>query len=113
MTIVTRSGSVQRESQSYRRVGLRGYAKSRQDYDRRRRSRKLDDDGRFYQALVRRDPCSYCGGVGSDADHIVGLDVGGEHAWMNLTGACKSCNGGKKNHSLLLFLLTLSARSSG
>lgn len=58
-----------------------------------------------YDAILRRDPCSYCGGEVQHADHIVPLDDGGEHDWENLTGACGSCNSRKSTKSLLVFML--------
>jgi 5-methylcytosine-specific restriction endonuclease McrA len=101
-------GSVQRTAQASRRVGLKGYAKSRVDYDRRRRSRTLDAAGLAYKRIVQADPCSYCGAApGPDmaADHIDGLDAGGEQSWLNLSAACRRCNASKRERSLLMFLL--------
>lgn len=105
MTVTTRVGAVQRARSSSRRI-TRGYASSRQSYDaRRRRSSKTTWDLQF-KAMVQRDPCAYCGGPGSDHDHIVGLRAGGEDGWENFTGACKRCNASKREQPLLLWMLT-------
>jgi 5-methylcytosine-specific restriction endonuclease McrA len=39
------------------------------------------------------------------ADHIDGLDAGGEQSWLNLSAACRRCNASKRERSLLMFLL--------
>lgn len=104
------------------RTGLRktkGYAKSRQDYDRRRRSSPLDQLGRVWRDLVRNDPCAYCPAPATrpsedrHADHIVGLELGGRNEWENLTGACGSCNKSKRNQPLLLWMLGRLPRDDG
>lgn len=86
----------------------RGYAKSRQDYDRRRRRFPLDEIGKLYKAIVQADLCSGCGeppgAEAHAADHIVPLEVGGENVWDNLTALCRRCNASKKNTPLLLWL---------
>lgn len=58
-----------------------------------------------YAELVRRDPCSYCGRPGGQADHIEPLNRDGLHDAENLTGACRSCNSAKGDRPLLAFLL--------
>ena len=77
--------------------------------------RPLRADGQSHyeawQALLRRDPCAYCGTAGAGTvDHVEprsrparGL---GEtaHAWLNLAGACTACNGAKRDLDLLVFL---------
>jgi 5-methylcytosine-specific restriction endonuclease McrA len=61
-----------------------------------------------YSAVVRRDPCAYCGARGKlDVDHIVPLSIGGDGDWPNLTGACVCCNRSKRDRSLLHFLLAV------
>lgn len=86
----------------------RGYAKSRQDYDRRRRRFPLDEFGRLYKVIVQADLCSGCGeppgAEAHAADHIVPLEAGGENVWENLTGLCRRCNASKKDKPLLLWL---------
>lgn len=78
-----------------------------------------------WRRVIRRDPCSYCGrrmvplnhkidnAALSDRharrptlDHIVPRVAGGPNSWMNLTGACHSCNAAKGSLDLLAFLLS-------
>jgi 5-methylcytosine-specific restriction endonuclease McrA len=59
-----------------------------------------------YAAILRRDPCSYCGARGGQVDHVVPLAEGGENRAMNLTSACETCNPAKGAKPLLLFLAT-------
>jgi 5-methylcytosine-specific restriction endonuclease McrA len=57
-------------------------------------------------AVIRRDPCAYCGSrYDVTLDHIVPLAAGGEHVPENLAAACRPCNASKKDRALLLFLL--------
>lgn len=57
-----------------------------------------------WAAILRADPCSYCGNPGGTIDHIRPLaGYGGGH-WTNLAGACQRCNGEKSDLSLLLYL---------
>lgn len=58
-----------------------------------------------YAVLLKRDPCSYCAGVGGSLDHIIPITRDGETDWKNLTAACGRCNSSKNNRSLLQFLL--------
>lgn len=44
--------------------------------------------------------CVYCGGTGSQLDHIVSLAEGGLHCLDNLTIACQRCNCRKNRRSL-------------
>lgn len=93
-----------------RRRDVRGYASSRQAYDKRRRRFKLTDEDRTYKLILRADPCAAPGcshvvtGEANAIDHIVPLDVGGEHAWTNFTVLCRACNAQKKNTDLLRWL---------
>jgi 5-methylcytosine-specific restriction endonuclease McrA len=64
-----------------------------------------EGETREYAQLVRRDPCSYCGAPGGQADHIEPVSLGGENLWENLTGACVMCNRTKKTRTLLTFML--------
>lgn len=64
-----------------------------------------------WQALVRRDPCSYCGATGpaGTVDHVdprsrVARGIGTAHGWINTVGACARCNGAKRDTLLLAFL---------
>jgi 5-methylcytosine-specific restriction endonuclease McrA len=63
---------------------------------------KQDDDQ--YLALVRSDPCSYCGEPSDTLDHIVPRYVDDDDDWSNLTAACMRCNTGKGRNSLLVYL---------
>lgn len=54
--------------------------------------------------ILRRDPCSYCGGSAGHIDHIQAVAQGGQSDWANLTSACVSCNSSKSDESLLLFM---------
>ena len=71
----------------------------------RRRGVAMDATARDYFELVRLDPCSYCGGLGGEVDHIDAVTKDGTGDWMNLTGACRGCNAGKSTKPLLTALL--------
>ncbi|MTD46998.1 HNH endonuclease [Conexibacter sp. W3-3-2] len=76
--------------------------------------RPLRRDGeRHYDAwlaLVRLDPCAYCGVVpAGTVDHVEPRSrstrgLGGAHGWTNVVGACERCNGRKADRPLLAFL---------
>ena len=72
----------------------------------RRRTRTADvtEIDIEYMAILRRDPCSYCGTAAGVVDHIVPLYQQGLHGWENLTAACRRCNSSKGTKSLLAFL---------
>lgn len=72
---------------------------------RDRKLRAIDEDTAAYVEIVRRDPCAYCGEVGGTIDHIVPLNGDGVNHWENFTGACLACNGGKRDRSLLAYLV--------
>ena len=64
-----------------------------------------------WQALLRRDPCSYCGarGASGTVDHVdprsrPARGLGTVHGWINTVGACARCNGAKRDLGLLVFL---------
>jgi hypothetical protein len=64
-----------------------------------------------WQALLRRDPCSYCGAIGAagTVDHVDprsrgARGLGTVHGWINIAGACSRCNGSKRDLELLVFL---------
>lgn len=65
------------------------------------RPTRLDSE---YEAILRRDPCAYCGDRTQEIDHIVPVRHGGTAEWTNLTGACAGCNRSKGAKSLLLFM---------
>jgi 5-methylcytosine-specific restriction endonuclease McrA len=111
--IVSEGGIVSTSPLVNRHRQLRGYASSRQAYDRRRRSTPLDALGVIFRDVVRRDPCSGCGArppahETNAADHIDPLEHGGLNVWENLTSLCRRCNASKKNTRLLAWLLTTS-----
>lgn len=78
-------------------------------YNRRRRrglmAEPQDALSKEFVGIVQQDPCSYCNGVGGEADHIVALAVGGTDTWDNYTGACRSDNASKGTTPLLQFML--------
>ena len=68
----------------------------------------LREDGQSHyeawQALLRRDPCSYCGddGASGTVDHVdprsrKARGIGTVHGWINTVGACERCNGAKRD----------------
>ncbi len=78
--------------------------KSRQNYYLRAVGK--DHEAFAYSAILRRDPCSYCGRLVEVAvDHIVPVSRGGQNDISNLTASCRSCNSKKCDRSLLAFLL--------
>ena len=50
--------------------------------------------------------CAYCGrsGIRLTQDHIVPVTKGGSHTIDNVVPACGSCNSGKNNYDLVVFL---------
>lgn len=70
--------------------------------------RSLREDGQSHrqawEALVRRDPCAYCGAPASTVDHIDAKPWKPRNVWVNLTGACETCNRSKGDTPLLLWL---------
>ena len=60
---------------------------------------------RQYAEILTADPCCYCGKPMAAVDHVVPRARGGEHAWTNLTAACRRCNSAKQARSLLTFML--------
>lgn len=105
--MIVRSGAVQRRRADSRRI-LRGYSAGRRAYDaRRRQGRQLDVVDREFKAIVRGDPCNFCGARGADTahEHIEPLSDGGVNIWTNMGSACRACNTSKGARSLLEFLL--------
>lgn len=73
-----------------------------------------------WQALLRRDPCSYCGvrDAPGTVDHVdprsrAARGVGTVHGWLNTVGACARCNGAKRDLALLVFLHRRCWRGAG
>ena len=67
---------------------------------------------RTFRSVIRRDPCSFCGGPGGTIDHVVARANGGPDVWSNLTGACTSCNASKATDSLITYLLGNAGREN-
>lgn len=78
--------------------------RARFSYKMRKLGAPLTADAAAIEAVVRRDPCAYCGDPGGTLDHIVPLSAGGDSDWTNLSGACARCNSSKGAKSLLQFL---------
>lgn len=80
----------------------------------KRPDRPLTDEGirlRIdYEAIIRKDPCAYCGGPAGEVDHIEPLKRGGSSEWDNLGPACRSCNSSKHATPLLAYLLGRNGR---
>jgi len=98
-----------------RRRVTKGISQNRSDYDRRRRLTATDADTARYKAQLRHDPCMTCGGFSKtgdvqDVDHIVPLKSGGEDRWTNMAAACSSCNRGRRDTPLLLYMLRRATR---
>ena len=102
------------EHRAKRRAYMAEYrAKNREKvnaYQRERnrlnRGAPLDATAKGYAGIVASDPCAYCGGIGTELEHIVPVTAGGDSSWDNLAWACRTCNASKYNKSLLHFLLT-------
>lgn len=72
----------------------------------RRALEPLGSEDVAYVAIIQRDPCAYCGGLGGTVDHIRPVSAGGGNSWENFTGACLGCNSSKNTRELLQFLLS-------
>jgi hypothetical protein len=82
-------------------VGFREKARQKNAAHRADRNPDLID----YSEILRGDPCSYCGGPMDLVEHIHTRSTGGTNTWDNVTAGCTSCNGMKRNKSLLHALL--------
>ena len=78
-------------------------AKDREKARKRRVGRGAEEVA--YCEIIRHDPCSYCDSPSEHVDHIEPVSGGGENHWSNFTGACGSCNSGKRDRPLLMFML--------
>jgi len=81
-------------------------------YDEQRRSAKakmsqVTGETAEYVAIIRNDPCVYCGAPCEHIDHIVPFADGGPTEWDNLAPACARHNHQKSRKQLLFFLLEL------
>ena len=74
---------------------------------------RVDGESHYdaWLALIRRDPCSYCGrrGPAGTVDHVEprcrsARGLGSPHGWINTVGSCTGCNGSKRDLALLVFL---------
>lgn len=65
---------------------------------------------RDYIAVIRTDPCMYCGAPSGAIDHIQPVVNGGSDRWDNLAPVCKRCNSVKRDKSVLVMLLTAADR---
>lgn len=76
-------------------------------YKRRQaKAGKPDAETLAYIGVLRSDPCSYCGAYPAGTiDHIIPLDNGGAHHWLNLTAACETCNKSKQLKDAAHYLL--------
>ena len=71
-----------------------------------------------WNLILRRDPCSYCGGTGGTVDHIRpchhhGCKDDSASVWSNKTGACECCNGKKGNRPFSLLMLCAMRTTGG
>lgn len=58
-----------------------------------------------WSTVLKADPCGYCGRPSDTIDHVVPLAKGGAPGLSNQAGACRRCNGLKRDTSLLHFLI--------
>jgi 5-methylcytosine-specific restriction endonuclease McrA len=83
------------------------------EYDHRRRVRELNAPGSGFTdtewQTLKSDygyHCAYCNQKKPlTIEHVVPLDKGGAHEAENIVPACKSCNSGKRNKSLLFYMM--------
>lgn len=54
---------------------------------------------RAVRTIILRDPCAYCGGVGTQLDHVLPRTQGGTDVMRNLAPACGRCNREKSNRT--------------
>lgn len=107
-----RAANPERERSNKRRWASANPAKIKA-MDAAKRARRAeaappDEIAEAYLALIDLEPCSYCGGKGGHADHIVPLSrrrlapdvAGGTNDWWNFAPACKSCNSSKHDWPL-------------
>jgi 5-methylcytosine-specific restriction endonuclease McrA len=72
---------------------------------RARKANTRDAPTAAYVEIIMHDPCAYCGTTAGTVDHITAIHAGGDNRWTNYTAACLACNGGKRERSLLTYLL--------
>jgi 5-methylcytosine-specific restriction endonuclease McrA len=49
------------------------------------------------QLLAHNPPCHWCGGIATEADHLIEHDAGGSDSIDNLVPSCKPCNSRRGN----------------
>lgn len=76
---------------------------------KRRSMDGLSGEAKAFLPVLLMDPCSYCGGLGGEIDHIHPVTHGGDGEIGNLAASCRSCNAKKNSQSLLEFLLRKAA----
>ena len=59
----------------------------------------------WWMAVLRADPCSYCGRTGGQIDHAHAIGGGGAHSVENVVSCCPRCNMSKQDTPLLPWLL--------
>lgn len=68
---------------------------------------------RKYLALIKKDPCAYCGGPSESVDHVepvrmnlrlIALTGVGANNWSNIAPSCRRCNREKGDLRLVEFL---------
>jgi HNH endonuclease len=89
---------------------VRGTGPTKWEKDQIRRAAKakicqVSGETADYVAIIKGDPCSYCGAPMEHVDHIVPFSAGGPTDWENLAPACARCNHRKSSKSLVFFLL--------
>jgi 5-methylcytosine-specific restriction endonuclease McrA len=89
------------EREVYKRRAAKHQANNRA---RERKLGYLNADSLLYEAVLRKDPCSYCGEPMKHIDHIDPVALDGKNHWTNLTAACQPCNRAKWDQPLLAFL---------
>ena len=73
--------------------------------NKRRTNEPIAPCTKDYIDIIKGDPCSYCGNIMEEIDHIVPVARGGGSQWDNLTPACRTCNRSKGPKSLVEFML--------
>ncbi len=83
----------------------KGCARRADNAERRGSGYVSKADARDYDAILRADPCSYCGlRVSDHVDHVDPRIESGGEGWENMTAACLSCNASKGRRTLLFHM---------
>jgi hypothetical protein len=89
----------------WRHVNVEAYRAYRRAIQRARQLASRDSETLDYINIIGHDACVYCGAPAETVDHIEASRHGGSNHWTNYAPACKSCNCGKRDKSLLVFLM--------